>query len=346
MANVKLALKLFALVFMARAVFFFFYPQMAMDQFGYPGTAVAPKKGWGKNKNQAPGIADSEVDLVCTLVQFYGLAQQMLAAQAIAAARAGHTYTQGVVATGLGLVTLLFCLFGTVKLGEAAEVIGFEMEVVYKLLAPNALVGAYALYAGATSLDGGPAGQAVGRSGKAMQLVGSCAVVQGALLMVFTDDWLAKFSVGDDTDAKTNAILAVLAPMWGLCVLGGAVVRLGVVHAGHASSVYQANRASALYYAVLLGALGIAKTLGGSDESAMGMQMWACLSYFCVSYFGGTIADDEAAKGAAAGTGKAPASPAKAPGYTSAPTSPKRRAASPSPRRGGRSGRKPSRLGD
>ena len=52
--------------------------------------------------------------------------------------------------------------------------------------------------------------------------------------------------------------------------------------------------------AQLLGAGAMAKVVGINDDAAMNKQIFAIMVYMMASYFGGTIADDEAAKAAAA----------------------------------------------
>ena len=82
-----------------------------------------------------------------------------------------------------------------------------------------------------------------------------------------------------------------LAPMWGICIAGGAAVRLALIRAGHTASIYAANRSLSVYYAMLVGALAMAKSQGSFSGTAITVQCYAAFVYFGLTYFGGVVAD-------------------------------------------------------
>ena len=69
-------------------------------------------------------------------------------------------------------------------------------------------------------------------------------------------------------------------------------MRLAIVSAGHTASIYAANRATAVYYAQLVGALSMAKTFSSNAPAPMTVQLYVAFTYFMISYFGGTLRDD------------------------------------------------------
>ena len=228
------------------------------------------------------------------ITQFYGLVQAGLAGLALSTARAGDPFTMSVTACGLGLVTIAFSVYGYLAVSPLTQLLGFEMAAVLKLVVPYCVLAIYLLHTGFAGLKAKPAKQPMSKSGRVMAICSVLAIFQATPLVFFTDSWLARFS-GDDVPPMhetSTAVVMAIVPMWGICIGGGALVRLAIVSAGHTASIYAANRATAVYYAQLVGALSMAKTFSSNAPAPMTVQLYVAFTYFMISYFGGTLRDD------------------------------------------------------
>ena len=59
---------------------------------------------------------------------------------------------------------------------------------------------------------------------------------------------------------STVKMMAMVGPMWGMCVVCSGLIRMAVVYAGNTESIYLVNRATVLYYAQLGGAMVMSKS--------------------------------------------------------------------------------------
>jgi hypothetical protein len=196
-----------------------------------------------------------------------------------------------ITACGLGAVTLVLCGFGYVLLLPLMQLLHLGMHAIMKVMLPPVLTGGFLLLGGLPDLSASASKGAIGRSGTMMRAVSIFGVLQGLPLILTPEKWMASFAHGDVHDTTRTIVMMVL-PLWGICITGAALTRIAIVQSGHTASIYSANRATAFYYAQLVGALAITKTYNPSSSAAMTVQLWAAFVYLSLSYFGGTVADD------------------------------------------------------
>ena len=284
-----LALRIAGGYFMLRSMMFFFSPGTITSVLNYP---PPEESGWGKKAGPTP----DEVKMVMLVFSYYSIVNAGIAGLALSSARAGDTYTQSLVAVGIGIVSLMISVGGY----TGATSLGIEAgPAMYKLLIPTIVCGLGMLFAGVPgALSGKPGKQPIKQSGKVMVGVACFAVLQG-LMVTFG---LANFGKegAPEPHESTVKMMAMVGPMWGMCVVCSGLIRMAVVYAGNTESIYLVNRATVLYYAQLGGAMVMSKVLDLLDEKKLNIQMVMLMMYMMVSFFGGTVADDEATKKAAA----------------------------------------------
>ena len=284
-----LALRIAGGYFMLRSMMFFFSPGTITSVLNYP---PPEETGWNKKAGPSP----DEVKLVMMSFAMYSIVNGGIAALALSSARAGDEYTQSLVAVGIGIVSLMISVGGY----TGATSLGIEAgPAMYKLLIPTIVCGLGMLFAGVPgALSGKPGKQPIKQSGKVMVGVACFAVLQG-LMVTFG---LANFGKegAPEPHESTVKMMAMVGPMWGMCVVCSGLIRMAVVYAGNTESIYLVNRATVLYYAQLGGAMVMSKVLDLLDEKKLNIQMVMLMMYMMVSFFGGTVADDEATKKAMA----------------------------------------------
>jgi hypothetical protein len=285
-----LALRIAGGYFMLRSMMFFFSPGTITSVLNYP---PPEETGWNKKAGPSP----DEVKLVMMSFAMYSIVNGGIAALALSSARAGDTYTQSLVAVGIGIVSLMISVggyFGATSLGIEAG------PAMYKMLIPTIVCGLGMLFAGVPgALSGKPGGQPIKQSGKVMFGVACFSVLQG-LMVVFGLANFGKEGFADGMHESTVKMMGMIMPMWGGVVVCSGLIRMAVVYAGNTESIYQVNRATVLYFAQLGGAMIMSKVLDLLDEKKLNIQMVMLMMYMMVSFFGGTVADDEATKKAAA----------------------------------------------
>lgn len=296
MLSTQVALRVFGAVFMIRALVATIHPHTFGSVINYPPAPKAEKAGFmGIGSKALSVVGDKEENQVMVLAQFYGLAQSGLSSVAITAARAADPYTMSVAAVSLGLTTITFSAYGYFAVKPLQGLLDFEMTGLLRLLVPYCLLGAFLIYVGLPGLSASRYKQPIGKSGTMMKVVSAFGMLQGFFFIFFTDAWMARFGV-PDVHETTRAVTMFFVPMWGICIVGGALSRIAVVRAGHTASIYACNRSLAVYYAMLTGALAVAKTYGDdASASAMTTQTYVAFAYFSLTYFAGTVADDAAA---------------------------------------------------
>ena len=300
--SVSIGLKIFGVLFMVRAIVALFHPTTFASLLNYPPTdthGVGGFLGIGAKKEDV--VSPDEVKSALMITQFYGLVQSGLSGLALSTARAADPRTMAVTAVGLGMVTTSFSVYGYIAVTPLAAKLGFATSTIVRLLVPYLILATYLIYAGLQSMKTSKAAkQPLSKSGRAMGLCALFSIAQGLPLVLLTEVWFSKFR-GDESPEMhetTTAVIMALAPLWGICVAGGAMVRLAIISVGHSASIYAANRATAIYYAMLVGTIAMAKTYSSNAPGPMTVQLYAAFTYFALSYFGGVVADDMAkAKG-------------------------------------------------
>ena len=287
--DATLALRLCGAICMLRCCLYTIYPETLTGIIGYPPAPGAG--GWGKKAGNGP--SEEDVMSVMVSVQFYGLVQGGIAGLCLSTARVGDPYTMSIVSTVLGTLFFVIGAYAYSMMGTAGLEVG--AGVVNKIIGPLVVIATYMLYVGVSGVrKGAPAGEPLGKSGKMMAIVSAFGILQGLVPIFMFDKYVANFGLSV-AHPSTEACVKLMLTMWGICVAAVSMARLGVNYAAHTESIYAACRALVIYVSQMLGALGMVKSLGKFNSETMGYQCLAGLFYFCLLYFGGTIADDTAA---------------------------------------------------
>ena len=325
--HATLALKLCGTICLIRACMYTIYPETLTSIIGYPPAPAAG--GWGKKAGNGP--SEEDVLSVIISVQFYGLVQGGIAGLCLSTARVGHPYTMSVVSTVLGTLFFVLCVYASSVLGkEGLEHV--NSGVIKKVVAPLGALSVYMLYVGVSGVrKAAPAGEPLGKSGKMMAVVSVFSMMQGLVPLFLTDKYIASFGLSI-AHPSTEGTVKLMLRMWGMSLVAGSFARFGVVYATHTDSIYAACRALVIYLSQVGSSLMMVssypgfnpnpksnpnsnpnpnpnldpdprpnpnpnqlKSLGKANRESLGYQCLLVTFYFFLTYFGGIIADDNAA---------------------------------------------------